>query len=607
MLNPNNNRVEYGKLLTPPEGFKLDFAVGTTYSLDLDALLGACISLGLYEETDSEIKDNLIYMLEALRATSEKVALFCEGAQIKVPNKPSKLFMLLEKIVFPVHTNKKKGIANYPSFHPKFWLIKYFNGQESIYRVIVLSRNLTFDRSWDVVFSMDGYSIKEENEKNEPLCDFLEYLRLNLPDNEYGKQKNNQIKKMIRDIPYVNFDLSEKEFEDYEFIPHGVPDRNDKNLLWDFSETPLFKNNHDELLVISPFLSNDIVKALNDSAFYNDGMNDYTLITRMQALGNLKPEDVSNFDFFVLKDLIVDGEDYVAQEESFSDLVKYDIHAKLYITRRYSDVHMYLGSLNASHNAIFGNIEFMVHIKCKNRYLNPDTLRNDLFTDEPYSLENPFQLVKLNSISKDEEEEKNSYLEQIIKIIDRASPEAIVIPEGEYFSISITFKRELPEGQITIRPLMSNKVEQLAEKIIFNDLSLMQLSEFYEISVIEDNVTASRIIKINTNEIPANRERELVNSIISDKDSFYRYIAFILDDSALLGALDMLETEDAKKKYKHHAVTLAPAIYEKLLKAIATNPEKLNGIEYIIKSVTKEGVIPEEFESLYKTVKRVMK
>ena len=54
MLNPNNDRLDYGQVLAPPSNHKLDFAIGTTYSLDLDALVGACIALGLAEETDSE-------------------------------------------------------------------------------------------------------------------------------------------------------------------------------------------------------------------------------------------------------------------------------------------------------------------------------------------------------------------------------------------------------------------------------------------------------------------------------------------------------------------------------------------------------------------------
>ena len=39
MFEPQKDRVDYGKLLTPPDGFELDFAVGTTYSLDFDAFI----------------------------------------------------------------------------------------------------------------------------------------------------------------------------------------------------------------------------------------------------------------------------------------------------------------------------------------------------------------------------------------------------------------------------------------------------------------------------------------------------------------------------------------------------------------------------------------
>ena len=120
MLNPNNDRLDYGQLLAPPENAYLDFAVGTTYSLDLDALVGASLALGLSEETDSVLMNNPVCLLEALRSTGDKVALFCEGGQIAMPGKVTALYILLEKMVFSVKTVKHKGIAAFPSFHPKF-------------------------------------------------------------------------------------------------------------------------------------------------------------------------------------------------------------------------------------------------------------------------------------------------------------------------------------------------------------------------------------------------------------------------------------------------------------------------------------------------------
>ena len=200
MLNPNNDRLDYGQVLAPPANCKLDFAIGTTYSLDLDALVGACLALGLSAETDSDLMKNPVCLLEALRATGDKVALFCESCQIHLPNNITSLYILLEKIVFSVITAKRKGIAKFPSFHPKFWLIRYVDEKEvPIYRIVVLSRNLTFDRSWDITFCMDGKKSIEETDKNNPISDLLAYLVQQLPKNDNATDKKKKIKAISRE------------------------------------------------------------------------------------------------------------------------------------------------------------------------------------------------------------------------------------------------------------------------------------------------------------------------------------------------------------------------------------------------------------------------
>ena len=149
MLNPNNDRLYYGKILSPPVNYELDFAIGTTYTLDLDALVGASISLGLSDDIDSDLMDNSIFLLEALRSTSDKVALFCQNGQIKLPTNTTPLYILIENMVFQVKTSKTFKENRYASFHPKFWLLRYIDKEKNtFFRLVVLSRNLTFDRSW---------------------------------------------------------------------------------------------------------------------------------------------------------------------------------------------------------------------------------------------------------------------------------------------------------------------------------------------------------------------------------------------------------------------------------------------------------------------------
>ena len=292
MLNPNNDRLDYGQVLAPPDKYRLDFAIGTTYSLDLDALVGACIALGLSEETDSDLMKNPICLLEALRATGDKVALFCEGGQIHTPNSVTPLYILLEKMVFQVNTAKRRGIAKFPSFHPKFWLLRYVDKQNNpLYRVVVLSRNLTFDRSWDITFCMDGKVNSRKTLKTAPIGDFLSYLVGQLPADENAKAKQKKIRAIQRELPFVHFELNSREFDDFEFLPVGIKNSNGGfHSTEDEPFNPLFNDSCHEVLVMSPFLSNSVIREFKERNTYINH-TDYMLFTRAMSLGKLNAED----------------------------------------------------------------------------------------------------------------------------------------------------------------------------------------------------------------------------------------------------------------------------------------------------------------------------
>ena len=603
MLNPNNDRLDYGQVLAPPSNYKLDFAIGTTYSLDLDALVGACIALGLAEETDSNLIKNPVFLLEALRATGDKVALFCEGGQIRLPNNVTSLYILLEKMVFPVITSKRRGVAKYPSFHPKFWLVRYIdNNGNPLYRVVVLSRNLTFDRSWDVTFCMDGTKKSEETDKNNPVADFLAYLVKQLPAEENAKEKQKKIRAISRELKNIHFKLNSKEFFDFEFIPVGIKSLED-NYVYSMEDYPLFCDSFHEIMIMSPFISNGVIKDFNERNKYIEH-SEYVLITRASELGKFKQADCSNFKIYTMKDAVIDGETSISEDMTATQ--KQDIHAKVYMVRKNSDSELYLGSLNASHNALHGNIEFMIILFSKNRYLNLSKLTESIFgTDEA---ECPFQLADLNNKQIEESEEKANALDSIIKDINRLSPYAIVKGNGELFDINVYFSAMESEYDITVSPLLSNKSAALAENIIFPSLELTQLSEFYKISVFDGKQTVSRVIMIPTGNMPDDREKAVVSSVVNDKSCFYRYIAFLLGDNCIISALEANKTnEDTTTPGTSRKVTQLPALYEKMLQTAAAAPDRFREIEYLIRSVSADGVIPEGFEQLYNTFKKAVK
>lgn len=117
MLKPDKNRLNYSDILKPPVDYEVEFAIGRTYSLDLEALIGVPLALSLAEEMSHTFQDNPIFMLEGLRRASDKFMIFCEAGQIKVPQKNNTIFALLENSVSEI------ALENDLSFIQKYGLL----------------------------------------------------------------------------------------------------------------------------------------------------------------------------------------------------------------------------------------------------------------------------------------------------------------------------------------------------------------------------------------------------------------------------------------------------------------------------------------------------
>lgn len=593
MFEPQKDRVDYGKILTPPDEYELDFAIGTTYSLDFDAFIGACMSLGLSEDTESALLNNPIFMLDVLHKTSDKIALFCESGQIHAPAKVNPLYALLENSVQQVLVKGRKSA--YPSFHPKFWLISYKNKKgDKQYRLIVLSRNLTFDRSWDVVISLNGRKASAPTEKNKPVKNFLAFLQNYLPKTPDGKQKYKKIQELISELDYIGFQTEDSAFEDCDFIPLGVGDYSIRNY-------PLFsKEPYYELFVMSPFLSKTTVKELNDR--WKKTTVKPVLITRRQSLNEIKDSD--NFDVYCMRSEVVDGEDQFGEASA----AQQDIHAKLYMLRQgfYDDAQLYLGSMNASHNAMYGNIEFMVRLTCKRKYLNLDMLKSQLFCGDEGGPQNPFEKVDISAVDMETDGDEN--LDRVIKAICRSKSSAHIEQSGEKYNIILDIPCEEQPYPITICPLFSKRPQTLEKSITFENLALKELSQFYRITVIGKEKSVERIIVIPTSGIPENRDEAIISSIIPDTKSFYAYLSFVLGDNPVLGAIEAFRIlQSGNNDGQIAGATYSAALYEKMLKAAATNPEKLNGVDYLMKAVSKDGIVPDKFLKLYSTFQKAVR
>lgn len=610
MFRPDSNcdRTDYNIILMPPDGYKLDKAIGTTYSLDLEALTAVAICLGLSEETDSKLMQNPISMLNALQKVSDKIILFCEAGQIKAPLKPTALSILLEKMVVEVALPKDRQLGRYPAFHPKTWVLSYVNKDgDKKYRFVEMSRNLTFDRSWDVSFSMDSSRMVRQKKKTKPIINFLDFLSGSVSNNvkDAGK-KRTLIRNMQVELADVSFSLDSKEFgENFEILPLGIG----KNA-YQMSEDVLFstdRNSADstfhELVVMSPFLSESVIADFNIA---ERGLSDSkrTLITRRSELSKLKEMDTDNFTIYVLKDEIVDGEDAIS--DVMTDKMKQDIHAKIYIRRKYADVDLYLGSMNASYSAINKNVEMMLWLGTKNKYLNGEKFLKDIFCGPADDVKNPFEKVTVMDAVQDIDGDNKNALEQKIKELCRAKRKA-TITEDNYgkYKVTLEFSGVTSDKTIMVSPFNSKQEHTLCEKIEFTELEILQLSEFYELTAKEGEDEIHRIIMIPTIGFPEDRESAVVNSIVKDRASFVEYIAFVLGDDYLASMLE--KKQIGESGIFQHSNDAMPVLYEKMLKTSVEEPERFRDIGYVLKMVTDKEIIPDEFRELYDTFCNTLK
>ena len=588
MLNAQSDRVDYRELLSPPPRYKTTFAVSTTYSLDLETLTAVCAIIGLNVEADTELTESPLHMLEAIRRASGKLLIFCQSGQIKTPDKPNKLLPLLENCVCEI------SLANKKSFHPKTWFLRYTaDGLPDKFRMIVLSRNLTFDRSWDVALRLDsadkGKDVLEQYDTTgEAIGAFLGWLNKNASShNSALKAKRRQLAKLSDELPRVDWNSFSKEFDGFDFVPYGIPNPSTDNLGESFHK----------MFVISPFLSKSVIEGFASKRLTNP---DCTLITRKSELHKLDKELLTVFDTYTIKDDVVDGEERVSESGEHKTQ---DIHAKVYLRTKGSDSELYIGSANASYSAFHGgNVECMVALWGKRRYLNVDKLKQDLFgTDEKA---NPFERVEPKDYTSADTDAVMQMLETTVRDFC-AWHKSAMATEQENFRVTVTMKPFQSEVKLTLSPLMRSKHQPVSESMIFNDLRLRDLSEWYVVTAKIRGKELSRVLKIQTAGIPDNRDSAVFSDIIKDKNSFLTYIAFLLSDDYLAAFLECMKKGNGDFRFLNMNLD-APILYERMLKAAANDKESLREIREII-TLANNNVVPQDFLRLYEQFERVVK
>lgn len=611
MINPKKERLIYSDILTPPYGYELEKAITTTYSLDVAALVSCMIPLAFSADVSNKLFKNKVSTFTALRNLSKKMIVFCDPGQIKELKGLNKDFaILLENMIIPVNLLKDKN-GDYPAFHPKMWLLQFVDEEGNHkYRFIALSRNISYDRCYDVTIAMDSSDNHQKTRRTKPIIEFLEYLEKQINIKEYSRlniQKNlvEQLRNELIDEK-ICFSLADYRYEDDDFDIYPLFDEAHRKAL----KNDLFrtkksdeKEKYDDMFVMSPFLTESILNEIKGCIKKDRKIK---LITRQTALNDLDSGLNKFYDTYVLNDAIVlgtefsqDDTDEVLEDEDKTDEL-HDIHAKMYLAQQQKQSDLYLGSVNATASAFNRNIELMVRVGTKKKYLNVDDFFNEMNPEDNQI----FEKVEIQS-KKNDENLKEKEIELLVKILTHIPAYAVVKKENDNYLIEIRFE-SLPKipvnTNVSISPFAINDAQPISSMITYKDLSLSSISEFYKLKVeyteADESLCIERIIKIPTQNIPyEERDSAIVNGLIKDKDTFAEYVTLLLSRDCLATQSELESFKESNSKW--NISNAQTPLYEMLLKASVENPEAVKLLESDLKLITNKEIVSDEFRNMY--------
>jgi hypothetical protein len=231
-----------------------------------------------------------------------------------------------------------------------------------------------------------------------------------------------------------------------------------------------------------------------------------------------------------------------------------------------------------------------------------DKLKQDLFGSDEKA--NPFEKMEPKEYTASDEDTEITMLENVVREFCAVRKTAKVATKEPY-SVTVTMKPFKCDAKVTLSPLMKPNPQAISESMVFPGFSLRDLSEWYVVSAKSRGREVSRVIKIQTAGIPANRDSAVFSDIVKDKNAFLTYIAFLLSDDYLSAFLENMKKGNSDFRFLNMNYDV-PILYERMLKAASTAPETLREVRAII-SLANDNIVPQEFLKLYEQFEKVVK
>lgn len=579
MLDPANRELLL-EALRPDPGASLDHAVGTSFTLDLDAMILAPLAFALFETSGPP---DPIALLAAIGQNAERIALYCDAGHIKVPAQHEKLYVLLEPSLLPVAA--PRGGA----FHPKLWVLRYRGADGAVtHRVLVLSRNLTFDTSWDLVAHLD------EDDEGAPLgVDVAEALTA--LDGLAGSPVTRSLAESVRGARFA----VPAPFDDVELRLLGTGRRGEKD--------PIAGRRGERVLVVSPFLSAGRLGAL--AAL---GSRDRWLVSRPDELERLGAPALEAWGTPLVLREGAGAEPPEAPNNALSGL-----HAKLVVLDDGERSTWFAGSMNATTSALERNVEACLLLSGPRRAAGVGALLSEAGSEVRFrTLLRAFPIEGQETLELTPEEREQERLEALGAQLARMDCSVrVTAMEGER-ALELAFRGDLPaleasdrvEARLVTRgrwrpvDLDSDPAAWLDVGRTSEITSLVAIRLRGAIGLEHELVLFGRLI-----DAPSDRMDRLLLDLVPDRARFARLLFLMLaagkPEPELATTARRLISGSGTASGASDALDIP--LFEALVRTSAAEPERLAGIDRLVRQLcaTAEGRerLPDGFVEMWES------
>lgn len=588
MIRPNA-RSTLVEAVTPPAGYEFDTGVVTTYSLDIATLMVLPAHLAwLAASEDAEVHNDPLRLFEGIRRTTKRLSVFANSGRLHVPRMPHALVGLTEEMIYEVQA------PHGGAFHPKVWVLRFLReerGDAPLVRLLVLSRNLTDDRSWDLSLCLEGQPRGGKHAVNKELASFVRSLpdlcRHKMPAGE----RLQQLQTLADDLHRCVWELPPGFSELIGFHVTGMGAK----------PQPLQFPESDEVLIVSPFVRDSALMAVAETSKSCVG-----LVARQEEIALLSEESRRLFPLYVFDD----NSDLGAEEEAQRDSHR-GLHAKAIIWQKGAWTHILVGSANCTTAALNrgSNVEVMAEL-C-GHHGKVGTPRDWLTKEKGMgALLEHYQ--PMDSKSLIEQRKLDDALETVRRKIIAADLRLVCEKgDGGRYLLALHGTRTLTDelAEIWVWPLTvspeSNQRLGDASSINMGSFLPHEVTSLTGFRVRMDKQELLFGLELPLTNPPQDREAAVLALLLGSRAAFLRYLGL------LLGAFDMqgpdVEGEGAGVWLGDaSAAADSPALFELILKAFSREPAKLDHVASAVERLAQaqregaESLIPPDFMTLWR-------